>query len=188
VLLTSLAKYLDLKSEAGQFDDLYDYGQASLLHYARWMLAHEKPYFDQVHNLEFPTEAWAAQEFRKANVLNRAALHAREPLRESLLKRGEEFADRAWLDLLRFPTRTHARSIAIMMTEGYSDCVFRTIEVEHAIQGNHERNFGKPRRFVAQKERVKAPLGLAQIGLRLLNPTRWWRLLHILRQTGSQRP
>jgi hypothetical protein len=36
--------------------------------------------------------------------------------------------------------------------------------------------------FVPQKQRVKAmlrsPLGLVRVGLRLLNPLRWWRWRH----------
>ena len=89
---------------------MYAYAQGSLLNYARWMVQHERPYFDQVEKLEYPTEAWAAQEFRKANVMRLAAQHADEPLRARLLGRGQELAERAWADLTRFETRCYARA------------------------------------------------------------------------------
>src|SRR5262249_5132940 len=47
VFLSVLARYLDLKAEADQLDMMYAYGRASLLRYAAWMLAHERPYFDR---------------------------------------------------------------------------------------------------------------------------------------------
>ena len=102
--------------------------EKSLLNYAEWMFENEKPYFDQVEKLEFPTEAWAAQEFRKANVLRLAAGHAKEPLQSQLFSRGNEIADRAWTDLLRFETRTYARALAVVMIEGLADCGFRLLE------------------------------------------------------------
>jgi hypothetical protein len=128
VFLTSLDKYLDVKAEAGELDRMFAYGRESLLHYARWMRDHEKPYFDQVEKLEYPTEAWAAQELRKANVLRRAARRADEPLRSELFERGDELAERAWRDLWRFETRANARATAIVMTEGLLDCHLRERE------------------------------------------------------------
>src|SRR5439155_8319568 len=44
VFLSVLARYLALKAEHGQVDGAYSYAQASLVHYARWMLEHELPY------------------------------------------------------------------------------------------------------------------------------------------------
>ena len=80
--------------------------------------SHERPYFDQLEKLEFPNETWAAQEFRKANVIRSAAAHTGEPLRSALVHRGAELTDRAWHDLLRFDSRHSARTIAILLTEG----------------------------------------------------------------------
>ena len=125
VFLSVLCRYLDLKEEAGELDFMAGYGRASLLHYAGWMEEHERPYFDQPEKLEFPTETWAAQELRKGNVLRLAARYADEPLRSRLRRRGEEFAERAWSDLLRFESRTTARPLAIMMREGPVDLCLR---------------------------------------------------------------
>ena len=114
------------------------------------MVEHEKPYFDQVEKLEFPTEAWAAQEFRKANVFRLAAAHAEEPLRSRLLRRGEEFAERAWRDLFRFESRGVTRALAILMTEGAKDAYFRCAQTRtpHLLR----------RRFIPSAHRSRSSL------------------------------
>jgi hypothetical protein len=179
VCLSALARYLRLKAEVEELDFLYAYAQASLVMYATWMLDHELPYFDQVEKLEFPTEVWAAQELRKANVLRLAAAHAEEPLRSRFLGRGEELADRAWSDLLRFESRTAARALAIVMVEGLQDQAIRQEGVKPAPRPDREYDFGVPEAFVPQKLRVRAQLktvrGVCQALLRLTNPRTWWR-------------
>ena len=47
-----------------------------LLHFARWMADHERPYLDRPELLEFPTETWAAQDIRKSEIFDLAARHA----------------------------------------------------------------------------------------------------------------
>src|SRR5437879_13167381 len=111
---------------------MYAYAQASLLTYACWMLENERPYFDQTDKLQYPTEVWAAQELRKANVLRLAAAHAEGPLRSSYLARGDEFAERAWNDLMRFESRTVARTLALVMVEGLRDAYFRAHDIAAA--------------------------------------------------------
>ncbi len=180
MFLTSLAKYAAAKEEAGQLDDCYQLATESIVHYAQWMLKHERPYFDQADKLEYPTETWAAQEFRKANVFRRAARFAAPDLARALREKGDEFGIRAWEDLLSFPdSRAAIRPLALMMTEGLADCVFR-----------HEREAPLPRRparppiadrerFIPQKRRVRAmlrrPFGIATLVMRVLNPRRWRR-------------
>jgi hypothetical protein len=154
VFLAALSRYLDIKAEAGELDRIYAYAQASLVHYARWMLAHERPYFDCRGELEYPTEAWPAQELRKANVLRYAAAHADEPTRGQLLTRGEELADRAWRDWATFDSRDSARAVAIILTEGVRDAWFRRNELMPAPQAKGEFDFGVPERFVPQRRRV----------------------------------
>ena len=132
VFLSVLARYLDLKAEASEIDAMYTYARASLLAFACWMLDNEVPYFDRPEKLEYPTETWAAQEFRKANVLRLAAQHADEPLRSRLIARGRELAERAWSDLLRFKSRDVARTVAIVMVEGTRDAYWRERPIEPA--------------------------------------------------------
>jgi hypothetical protein len=181
VFLWALVRYLGFKREVGEVDERYAYAQASLLAYARWMLEHERPYFDQVEKLEYPTETWAAQELRKANVLRAAAGHADEPLRSALLQCGAEFAERAWKDLLGFESRQVARAVALVLLEGTRDAYLRDrpVEPQPRLPGPHD--FGQPEPFVAQKVRVLTRLrtssGLAYTVARLLNPRRWWHFL-----------
>jgi|GEM_PF-128229 len=177
VFLAALVRYLDFKQEAGALDDMYAYAQASLLTYARWMLANERPYFDQTDKLQYPTETWAAQEMRKANVLRLAAAHADEALRFKLLQRGGELAERAWSDLLRFDSRFFARPVAIMLTEGARDDYFNQSTVRAAPRAP-ARDLAAAAPFVPQKERVYAALhggrGLPRALARLVNPRTWF--------------
>ncbi len=179
IFFAALARYLDVKAEAGELDFMYAYARASLIHYAAWMLDNERPYFDQRDKLEFPTEAWAAQEFRKANVLRMAASHTDEPLRGRFIQRGRELADRAWVDLLHFETRSSARAIAIMLVEGTRDAYFRTHDVCPAPPPKDGFDFGTPTIFVPQKLRIRrqlrTPSGVGRALLRLADPRRWWR-------------
>jgi hypothetical protein len=180
VFLAALARYLDLKAEAGKCDAIYGYAQASLLNYARWMLDHERPYYDRGEQLEFHTEAWGGQELRKANVLRLAATHAEPALRMRLLERARELADRAWYDFLRFPGRTSARGLALMMCEGTTDSYFRNESAPVAATGPTPSAWPSQQELVPQKLRVlrrlKTPGGLARSCLRLLNAVRWARL------------
>jgi hypothetical protein len=180
VFLVVLARYLDLKAEAGELDYMYAYGRASLLHYAGWMVEHEEPYFDHPDKLEFPTETWAAQELRKANVLRLAAAHANEPLRQRLLRRGSELAQRAWHDLQSFASRYVTRAVALVLVEGLRDCYFRLPSAADKPRGPIDCDFGLPQDFVPQKVRVKAQLkslrGLLKTLLHLARP-RAWRIL-----------
>ena len=156
VFLSSLARYLDLKAEAGELDFMYAYARASLLRYARWMVEHEVPYFDHPEKLEFPTETWAAQEFRKANVLRLAAAHADEPLRSDLLRRGDELAERAWNDLLQFETAPAPGPSPSSWSKGRSTPTFAAIAPIRRRSPIEAHDFGVPEVFVPQK-RASSP-------------------------------
>ncbi len=186
VFLSVLARYLELKREAGQLDEMFAYATASLRHFGEWMLANERPYFDYPEKLEYPTETWAAQEMRKANVLRLAAAHADEPLRSQMRQRGDELAARAWDDLNRFDSRRVARAISIMMIEGTRDAFFRSHQP--APPPNETRPIHIPQRetFIPQKRRVLAKAktisGSTQLAFRLVNPLAWPRLVHNVRK------
>lgn len=157
VFLTALLKYLDLKASADTYDRMFHYGRASLRHYARWMTDNEVPYFDRPGQMEFPTETWAAQELRKANVLRLAAAWVDEPWKSRMFETGGRLAERAWQDLQRFETRSCARPLAILMVEALKerDAAPPTRTVPNAPPPG---GFGPPTAFVTQKQRVKAML------------------------------
>jgi hypothetical protein len=177
VFLSSIARYLDMKAERGQLDWHYAYAQHALVHYARWMAENERPYLDRPEELEYPTETWAAQDLRKANVLRYAARHAEAELGELFLVRAEQLADRAWEDLLRFPTRYYTRPIAIVMREGAWDAWFRSVREVCPHKPAAAGDFGTPGAFVPQKQRV----------LQLLRtPSGWWKIvLRLLREYSA---
>ena len=177
VFLAALARYLNVKIEAGELDEQYAYAQASLTHYALWMLENEQPYFDRRAELEYPTESWPVQELRKANVLRLAAAHVAEPKRGKLLARGRELADRAWHDWAEFATRFSTRAISILLIEGARDAWFRCHEPEPAPRTAGSFDFGTPEHFVSQRTRVRqllqSPKALLRLGIaRLLGARR----------------
>jgi hypothetical protein len=181
VFLLVLARYLQVKAEVGELDKMYAYARASLIRFAIWMLDHERPYLDHPEQLDYPTETWAAQDFRKANVLRLAAAHVEEPIRGRLLQRGEELANRAWTDLLGFASRMVARAVAIVMVEGSQDSYFRSRPIIPPPLPAHEGDFGAAEPFVAQKLRVLAQLktvpGLLRAMLRVANPRNLLKLI-----------
>jgi hypothetical protein len=184
IFFAALERYLAIKTEAGELDQIHAYARASLLHYAEWMVEHERPYLDRRDELEFPTETWAAQEFRKANVMRLAAAYADEPLRGQLLSRGRELADRAWRDLLAFETRHAARAVAIVLSEGTRDEWFRCCEPAIAPRTTECERFDKTAAFVAQKQRVcallRSPVKLAWVSHW---PDAWRRALRSTRDS-----
>ena len=188
VFLSALARYLDVKAEAGDFDADYEYAAASLAHFGKWMFENERPYFDAPEKLEFPTETWAVQELRKANVLRLAAKFCDEPDRSRMLDRGEELADRAWSDLARFETKHVARALVLGLTEGSKDCWLRArrsdLKAIRSLKGQVE--FGKPEVFFPQKDRVKSqlktPAGLLQAICKAVSPIRWPAFLRNLKR------
>ncbi len=160
---------------------MYDYARSCLTHFARWMAENEVPYFDDPEKLEYPTEAWAAHELRKANVLRLAAAYTDEPERSHWVNRGNEMAKRAWADLLRFESRHSARAAAIMLQEGVRDANLRNETNAGQSRRSAAYDHGSPQSFVPQKMRVRVQLrtshGLAEVLKKLLNHQNWRRFL-----------
>jgi len=185
VFLSVLARYLDLKVVNDQPDAMYAYARAALVHYATWMVDHERPYFDQVERLEYPSATWAAQELRKANVLRMSALHAVEPLRGRLLERGANLSERAWRDLGRFGTRLTLRPLAILLREGLCDSYFRSGAAVPTLPDPVQEWHAFPEQFQPQRARIRQRLGtvsgLVRAALRLINPWNLARLLPLVR-------
>ena len=153
VFLSSVSKYLRAKRTAEAFDESFEYARRSLIHYARWMAENELPYFDQQEKMHYPTETWAAQELRKANVLRSAAEYVDDPLKSTFMDRSAFFADRAWSDLNQFETRASARPLAIMMVEALKEKNDPSVTV--LVPADLQTIEFPPRtHFVAQKQRI----------------------------------
>lgn len=119
VFLQAVGSYLEVQEERGQFHEMTGYARASLLHYGRWMATHERPYLDHPETLEYPTETWAAQELRKADVFVQAARYALESERTNFLERSRFFRDYAVDTLARMPTRRYTRPMVLVLGNGH---------------------------------------------------------------------
>jgi hypothetical protein len=126
MFLQSLGKYVAYKASIGQLDEMYAYGRAALLHYARWMAEHEYPYLQKPERLTFPTETWATHEIRKSDVFYLAAVHATGDERARFVERGRFFFDNAVDTLATMPTRTLARPMIVMLSSGLMHPWFQT--------------------------------------------------------------
>ena len=118
VFLQALGTYLTEKLERGERDAMFEYAQTSLLHYARWMAVNERPYLDRPEVLEYPTETWAAQDLRKADVFWWAAQHASPEQRDRFLERARFFYDYSVRTLTSMPTRHFTRPLVLVLTNG----------------------------------------------------------------------
>lgn len=120
VFLQALGKYLEYRADRGLVDAHFEYARAVLLKYALWMSANERPYLDNPDKLEFPTETWAAQDLRKAAVLEFAARHTRDDgMRACLLARADGFVDYAISALLQAPTGRLTRPLVLLLAYGF---------------------------------------------------------------------
>lgn len=186
MFLETVCKYLRIKCLFGEHDHMFEYLRRSLLRYCDWMVVHERPYLDHPEELEYPTEAWAAQEFRKATVLFLAAAFA-DPERASRYRlKAAWFAEKAWEELNRFETRINPRTAAVI----FNQAVWHLGQAASAAcecclqRTNNPLNVGPRERFLPQKARVRQMLTSAKlwprIAVRLLNPYNCFRLAWIL--------
>jgi hypothetical protein len=169
----SLGKYLWYKAEWSELDDMYAYGRAALLIYARWMAEHEYPYLDKPERLQFPTETWAAHEIRKSDVFHHAALHASGQERARFLERAQYFFRVCVETLERMPTRTLARPVVVLLSSGMLE-PWRAGHPDAALPPADSRTtgFGDPAVYVPQKRQALArakrlALGVAMVALAL---------------------
>ena len=188
VFLNSLGRYLFVKRDAEQFDAMYSFGRDVMKTYGRWMAINERRTLDRPEELQYPTEAWAAQDFRKANVLRIAAAceddatHAAE-----MHTKANEIIDDAWNDMAAFGNaRLTARCLSILMTEGHRDVFHRTCEPPLVPACQAKYDVGPWSMFVPQKLRIrkliKSPQRLIIAGIQALHPGRLMRAWKAMRR------
>ncbi len=132
VHLQALGKYLDHKIELNQLDRMYAYAQQTLLHYARWMVKHERPILDSPEKLQYPTESWPAQEMRKVEVLQYAAKHTSGDERQRFLDKADWFFQYVVRTLNDFPTKALARPVVLLLSFGWSRAYWQNRDVPQA--------------------------------------------------------
>jgi hypothetical protein len=155
MFLQSLGRYLDDKAQRSEVDFSYAYARASLLHYARWMAAHEYPYLDKPEILEYPTETWAAQDMRKSEVFKHAAKHASGAERARFLERSDFFFRSSTTTLSGMKTRSLARPVVLLLSNGFMHAYFQAHPDVSAPPPEGALDFGVPEVFFPQKARAK---------------------------------
>ena len=188
VFLNSLGRYLLAKRDAELFDSMYSYSRDVMRTYGRWMAARERRTLDSPDRLQYPTEAWAAQDFRKANVLRIAASCENDPAQAAAMRtKADTISDAAWNDMEAFGEASlNARCLSILMTEGHRDVFHRTSEPTQIPSGSARYDFGTWSMFIPQKQRVKqllrSPVRLFTASIHALNPDRILSALKALRR------
>jgi hypothetical protein len=126
------------------------------------MSVHERPYLERAEQLEFPTETWAAQDLRKAAVLEFAARHTRDDgARARFLARADAFVDYAIALLLQAPTGRLTRPLVLLLAYGFQR---PTMDLAGAApQAAPEP--AERESFVPLRQRLKKRLALAGAGV-----------------------
>ena len=188
VFLTALGRYLLVKRDAELLDAMYSFSRDVMKAYGRWMAACERRTLDRPDELRYPTEAWAAQDFRKANVL-RIAASCEDDLKQAAAMRNKAdmLNEAAWHDLASFgDARLTARCLSIVMTEGQREVFHRTCDASLIPPGPASNKFGPWSVFVPQKQRVKrllkSPVELLKAVVRAMYPARCRDALKALRR------
>ncbi len=186
VFLNSLGRYLLAMRDAEQCNAMYSYGREVMKTYGRWMAANERRTLDRPEELQYPTAAWAAQDFRKANVL-RIAASCEDDARHAaaMHTKANEINEAAWNDMAAFgESRLTARCLSILMTEGHREVFHRTCEPTRISAGQGMYDAGPWSMFVSQKQRVKklikSPGQLIVAGVRAMHLCRFltaWKAL-----------
>jgi len=182
--LQAVGRYLDYKADLGQPDRMYAYARLTLLHYARWMAAHERPILDTPDRLQYPTETWTAQDIRKVEVFQYAAKHAAGEERAKFLERADWFFRYVERTLAGFPTKSLCRPVVLMMNFGWSRAWWQRHPDATAPQPGvpaSAAEFGTWRMFVPQKAiaiRRAKRLFVAGVGVGVLAIAAgvWWLL------------
>ncbi len=114
ILLTSIARYLQIKEGSGKRDESWQYARDSFLNYTGWMLIHERPFLADTKELEFANDTWTAQDIRKAMLMFRAAQEDPQSA-ETYQAKGAEWLQYVTENLMRSPERNLARLLIILL-------------------------------------------------------------------------
>jgi hypothetical protein len=118
--LQALGRFVEYKNLLGQRDSDFEYGVASLLHYANWMEQNERPTLSRPQELQYPTETWAAQDMRKWHVLACASKWCvSEEDSERLMAKAEFFHQHSLKTLDGFASKSLCRPIVLLLNFGW---------------------------------------------------------------------
>jgi hypothetical protein len=150
--LQALGRFIDYKESNGERDDDFNYAVAALLHYANWMVEHERPTLSQPEHLQYPTETWAAQDIRKWHILQHAAQYEpRTHLRAAMKEKATFFFDYVCDTLGEFKTKSLCRPVVLMLNFGWQRDGLLVNQIHPKLSNVPNGNWGSPGVFRAQR-------------------------------------
>lgn len=174
-----------LEQVPGQEANL-QYAVASLLHYARWMLEHERPVLDHPEQLQYPTETWAAQDVRKWHVLAYASrwCSTREE-GEKMMAKAEWFYDYVMKTLDGFETKSLCRPVVLMLGCGWQrDSLLKDFEAMCPKSLELPKEWAAQEWFIPQRNeavgRAKKILAIGAVGMLVLFVAAAWFVVKAL--------
>ena len=94
------------------------------------MVENEQTYLATPEKMEYPNETWAAQDFRKTNVLLYASKYSEIGSKNKFIEKAEQVYIEAIEQLLEFDTNQLTRPIALLMQNGMMFSCFKTNSVD----------------------------------------------------------
>lgn len=145
IFFQGIGKFLDLKSERQEFDDIFFYARDALFHYAGWMIKHEVPIMTLSDAFDFPNHATrAANDIRKANVLFIASKYAPEDKKAMYQNKAVYFFKIACNGLIEHDTSTLTRPLAILMQNINTAFQLMTDSNQKSESNKAQMDYGKP--------------------------------------------
>ena len=115
---------------------------------------HERPFLDHPEKLVFPTETWAAQDIRKSDIFVWAMQHAERDERARFLERAQFFFEYATTTLAGMPTKTLARPVILLLSNGWLRSWIEGHPDARRPQGLTTQSFPPMAHFEPQKPRA----------------------------------
>lgn len=120
IFLVAIGKFLDLKSNMKQCDEISGYARVSLINYGRWMTKYEQPYLLTPEKLDYPNETWAAQDFRKTVVFLKSLKYcADNQLREIFQNKAAFFQIESFKYLNTYKSSNLTRPIILLLQNAF---------------------------------------------------------------------
>jgi len=179
--LQALCRLIDVLEQTPGQEASLQYGVASLLHYARWMVVHERPILDTPERLQYPTETWAAQDIRKWHTLAYAARWCSSQQEgQAMMDKAEWFYDYVMRTLDGFETKSLCRPVVLLMNYGWQrdgmlkafhEMGLRSIELPTQWPPNVEF---VPQKQIAMQRAKRLVVSVGALSVLAIGWLSWW--------------
>jgi hypothetical protein len=186
--LQALCRLIDvLEQLPGQESDVR-YAVSSLMHYARWMVANERPILDTPERLQYPTETWAAQDIRKWQVLAYAARWCSDQQEgQAMMDKAEWFYHYVMKTLDGFETKSLCRPVVLLLNYGWQRpgmlCAFQDRGLRRIDLPKRwpTMNDFEPQKQIAVKRAKRIVVSAAALSVLAIGYISWWLISGYLR-------